>query len=432
MKFIGLFLCRYTLVKREEYTLKYKIINILIHSRKNARILAIALIYPKCFFKFILRKCLYNLDNIKKRKHINERMNLMKTKSIISVIVVALISSIASSVLTFNMMKDKSSDLKAQQNNVKIVNSGETKNQNVYQAVAEKASPSVVGIISETIQESNFFNVKQTVQGSGTGFVVDNRGYILTNAHVVGDGAAKNVKVIYEEGKSTMGDVIWYDTTLDLAVVKVDKKDLVPAELGNSDEVKVGDIAIAIGNPLGTDLMTTVTQGIVSGLNRDVSTENTNMSGLIQTDASINPGNSGGPLLNQEGQVIGINTVKANADNLGFSIPINTAKTIVQKVIEDKNYKKPVLGITGLDVKSYVSYTGQNLGVDNGVVVKSVQSGSVAEKAGIKPGDIVVNIDGKDIKNMGDVSKKMYEYTKDKNFNIQVIRESKKVNLKTS
>lgn len=356
----------------------------------------------------------------------------MKTKSIISVIVVALISSIASSVLTFNMMKDKSSDLKAQQNNVKIVNSGETKNQNVYQAVAEKASPSVVGIISETIQESNFFNVKQTVQGSGTGFVVDKRGYILTNAHVVGDGVAKNVKVIYEEGKSTMGDVIWYDTTLDLAVVKVDKKDLVPAELGNSDEVKVGDIAIAIGNPLGTDLMTTVTQGIVSGLNRDVSTENTNMSGLIQTDASINPGNSGGPLLNQEGQVIGINTVKANADNLGFSIPINTAKTIVQKVIEDKNYKKPVLGITGLDVKSYVSYTGQNLGVDNGVVVKSVQSGSVAEKAGIKPGDIVVNIDGKDIKNMGDVSKKMYEYTKDKNFNIQVIRESKKVNLKTS
>lgn len=399
---------------------------------RNSLILGILLIYPKDFFKFILRKYLYNLLNLKNKKQVNERMNLMKTKTIVSVIVVALISSIASSVLTFNMMKDKTADANSEQNNVKIVNSGETKNQNVYQAVAEKASPSVVGIISETVQESNFFNVKQTVQGSGTGFVVDKRGYILTNAHVVGDGAAKQVKVIYQEGKSTVGDVIWHDTTLDLAVVKVNKKGLVPAELGNSDEVKVGDIAIAIGNPLGTDLMTSVTQGIVSGLNRDVSTENTNMSDLIQTDASINPGNSGGPLLNQEGQVIGINTVKANADNLGFSIPINTAKTLVQKVIENNDYKKPVLGVTGLDVKTYISYTGQDIGVDNGVVVKSVQSGSVAEKAGIKPGDIVVNIDGKDIKNMGDVSEKMYEYTQGKDFKIQVIRDSKKVNLKIS
>lgn len=352
----------------------------------------------------------------------------MKIKSIVSIIVVALISSIAGSVLTFNMMKDRQLDTSAQQN-VKIINSGETKKQNVYQAVAEKATPSVVGIVTETIKQDNFFNVKQAVQGSGTGFVVDKRGYILTNAHVVDDGNAKMVKVIYDGGKTTLGRVVWYDTTIDLAVVKVDVKGLIPAELGNSDDVKVGDIAIAIGNPLGTDLMTSVTQGIISGLNRDVSTENTNMSGLIQTDASINPGNSGGPLLNQEGQVIGINTVKANADNLGFAIPINTAKTIVQKVIKEGGYQKQILGITGIDVKTFVSYTGQDVGVDNGIVVRTVQPGTMAERAGIKPGDIIVEVDGKPIKNMGDLSKIMYGYSKGDKFNIQVIRDGKKVQL---
>ena len=352
----------------------------------------------------------------------------MKIKSIVSIIVVALISSIAGSVLTFNMMKDRQID-DTVKNSVKVVNTGETKKQNVYQAVAEKVTPSVVGIVTETVKEDSFFNVKQKVQGSGTGFVVDKRGYILTNAHVVDDGEAKMVKVIYDGGKTTLGRVAWYDPTIDLAIVKVNVKGLVPAELGNSDNVTVGDIAIAIGNPLGTDLMTSVTQGIISGLNRDVSTENTNMSGLIQTDASINPGNSGGPLLNQDGQVIGINTVKANADNLGFAIPINTAKTIVQKVIKDGAYKKPILGITGMDVKTFVSYTGQDVGVDNGIVVRTVQPGTIAEKAGIKPADIIVNVDGKEIKNMGDLSKIMYSHSSRDKLKIEVIRDGKMVNL---
>lgn len=353
----------------------------------------------------------------------------MRIKTIVSLIVVALISSIAGSVLTFNMMKDKPVDGSAEQKNVKVINTGETKKQNVYQAVAEKASPSVVGIVTETTKTDDFFNVKEAVQGSGTGFVVDKRGYILTNAHVVGDGHVKTVKVIYDEGKTTVGKVLWYDTTLDLAIVKVDVKGLVPAELGDSDKVTVGDIAIAIGNPLGTDLMTSVTQGIISGLNRDVSTENTNMSGLLQTDASINPGNSGGPLLNQEGQVIGINTVKANADNLGFAIPINTAKMIVQKVIEDGTYKKPVLGIRGIDVKTFVSYTGQEVGVENGIIVKDVEANTIASKEGIKPGDIIIKVDGKDIKNMGDLSKIMYSHSSGDKLKIEVIRDGKMVNL---
>lgn len=349
----------------------------------------------------------------------------MKIKTIVGIIVVALISSIAGSVLTFNMMKEKPMDGTVNQQNVKVINTGETKKQNVYQAVAEKASPSVVGIVTETTKTDDFFNVKEAVQGSGTGFVVDKRGYILTNAHVVDDGQAKTVKVIYDAGKTTVGKVLWYDTTLDLAIVKVDVKGLVPAELGNSDDVKVGDIAIAIGNPLGTDLMTSVTQGIISGLNRDVSTENTNMSGLIQTDASINPGNSGGPLLNQDGQVIGINTVKANADNLGFAIPINTAKSIVQRVIQDGSYKKPILGIRGIDVKTFISYTGQEVGVDNGIIVKAVEPNTIASKLGIKAGDIIVKVDNIEIKNMGDLSKIMYSHSNGDKFKIEVIRDGK-------
>ncbi len=353
----------------------------------------------------------------------------MRVKTIVSMIVVALISSIAGSVLTFNMMGGYSSTQGRKEANVKVVNTGESKKQNVYQAVAEKASPSVVGIVTETTKTDDFFNIKEAVQGSGTGFVVDKRGYILTNAHVVGDGQAKTVKVIYDEGKTTTGKVLWYDTTLDLAIVKVDVKGLVPVELGDSDKVVVGDIAIAIGNPLGTDLMSSVTQGIISGLNRDVSTENTNMSGLLQTDASINPGNSGGPLFNQDGQVIGINTAKANADNLGFAIPINTAKMIVEKVIQDGTYKKPILGIRGLDVKTFVSYTGQNVGVDNGIIVKDVVPNTLASKLKIKVGDIIVEVNGKKIKNMGDLSKILYKNPHTDKLKVEVIRDGKKIEL---
>lgn len=344
----------------------------------------------------------------------------------ILVIVVALISSAAGSFVTLKLIDDRRYETKTEETVEprEIISDGSTKNQNVYQAVAEKASPSVVGIVSEAISNESVF-VKQVEQGVGTGFVIDKRGYIMTNSHVVSDGRAETVRVILSDNRDVEGKVIWFDTSLDLAVVKVNVDGLVPAELGNSDRVRVGDIAIAIGNPLGTELLSSVTQGIISGLNRDVSTKTVNMSGLMQTDASINPGNSGGPLLNQEGQVIGINTAKANADNLGFSIPINTAKLIAQKVIEDKNYKKPIIGISGIDVKTYNAYTNSNLSAKHGVVVRYVEPGSSAHLAGLNPGDIIVKIGDADIKYMGDISKKMYTYSKGDKDKIIIIRNGK-------
>lgn len=315
-------------------------------------------------------------------------------------------------------------------NTIKIQSNSTAKSQNIYQAVAQKASPSVVGIISQTVSQDSFFQDSSVKSGSGTGIVVDKRGYILTNSHVVSDGNAQKVDVLFNDKKTQTGKVIWNDVNLDLAIIKVERNDLIPAELADSDDISVGDISIAIGNPLGTDFMYSVTQGIISGLDRDVSIEGGNMSGLIQTDASINPGNSGGPLLNQDGQVIGINTVKANADNLGFAIPINTAKNIVKRVVDEGNYEKAILGIAGIDVQTYETYTGEKIGIDGGVIVGRVQRKSLADKAGIREGDIIIKIGKTPIKNMGDISKKIYSYSKNDKDIILINRNGKELKIK--
>ena len=359
----------------------------------------------------------------------------MKFKTLILIIVVAMVSSFGGAFATLKFSQNntfKNQPTKAT-NTTQIISDGSNKSQNVYQAVAQKASPSVVGIITEAPSSSDLFGEgERTTKSSGTGFVVDKRGYILTNSHVVSDGRTKTVKVLFNDGTTTTGTVVWNDQNLDLAVVKVNKSNLVPAELGDSDQVTVGDIAIAIGNPLGTDFRNSVTQGIISGLNRDVSTQSSNMSGLLQTDASINSGNSGGPLLNQDGQVIGINTAKANADNLGFSIPINTAKAIVEKIVEGKNYTRPTLGISGMDVKTYTAYTGQSPDVNSGIIVRSVSSGSIADKAGLKAGDIITKIGDSEIKTMNDLSKKLYSYSSGSKDTITVYRDGKATDLKIS
>ena len=337
----------------------------------------------------------------------------MKSKFIVTTVIVAIISSVIGSTLTYNFMKSRDN---SNVSNINIIGNNSSKSQNVYQAVAEKASPSVVGIISETTSTDNIFNIPEAIQDSGTGIIVDKRGYILTNAHVVGNGNTNNVKVIYNHGKTTNGKVLYYDNTLDIAVVKIKEKNLVPAELGNSDNVKIGDIAIAIGNPLGTDLMSTVTQGIISGLDRTIQTKNSTMSGLIQTDASINPGNSGGPLLNQNGQVIGINTVKAKADNLGFAIPINEAKIIVENVIKNNGYKAMHFGIRGADVNTL------NTELQNGIYVNTVLKDSMADKLGVEPGDILIKINDKKMNNLGDLKKFLYAYKKGEKITGEVLR----------
>lgn len=352
----------------------------------------------------------------------------LKNKGIGLIVVVAVISSILGSSLTLFALKDKIAS-SSQSSNI-VVSEG-SKSQNVYQAVAKKATPSVVGITTTSVSQDNMFAIPQETQGVGTGIIVDSNGYILTNSHVVSDGDATSVNVLFSDGSDIEGKVIWYDSQMDLAMVKVDKTGLTAADLGDSDEVEVGDISIAIGNPLGLDLQKSVTQGIISGLDRTISTDqSTNMTGLIQTDASINSGNSGGPLLNEKGQVIGINTAKASqGEGLGFAIPINTAKNIINEVIKDGNYEKVALGIKGTDLETYEQAVGQDLTGDSGVYVAEVTSGSSAEKAKMAAGDIIIKLGDTEITSMNDLNKALYNYKTGDKAEITVLRNGREQKL---
>ena len=355
-------------------------------------------------------------------------------RGIAKILITAILGAIIGSAITLYtapiIMGNKQNNV--DNNQQQIVVEGDGKAENIYHAVTEKSMPSVVGITTVTIDRSNIFSLPQELQGVGTGVIVNSNGYILTNSHVVSDGKAVDVSVLFNDGSTTQGKVLWNDPQMDLAVVKVDKTGLGVADLGDSDKVKIGDIAVAIGNPLGLEFQRSVTQGIISGLDRNIQTENASMTGLMQTDASINPGNSGGPLLNSNGEVIGINTAKAaQGEGLGFSIPINIAKPIIDKIIKDGDFEKVILGIKGVDVQTYEAATGEKLQSNEGVYVVEVVNNSTADKAGIKDGDIIKQIEDDNISSMSDLNKVLYKYSLGDKVNITVNRNGNIKNLNT-
>lgn len=305
---------------------------------------------------------------------------------------------------------------------------------NTVSAVAKKAMSSVVGITTIEIQRYAF--AEREVEGVGSGVIVDSNGYILTNSHVVGDGNAKEITVLFENGDKKPGKVLWNDAALDLAIVKVEETGLPVATLGDSDKLEVGEIAVAIGNPLGLEFQRTVTSGIISGLHRSIRVDENNIiEDLIQTDASINPGNSGGPLLNSKGDVIGINTAKIKTgEGLGFSIPINIVKPIIQQVIKEGTYKTVFIGITGVEVNVYERQLGIDLSIDNGVIVIEVAADSPASKAGLRSGDVIVKIDNQKVENMNQLKKTLYKYSQGDKATLEIIRdgEEKKIEVEFS
>ncbi len=278
------------------------------------------------------------------------------------------------------------------------------------QAVAKKATSSVVGITAVQMQREFFWT--RPVEGVGSGVVVNNKGYILTNSHVIGDGEGRDIKVLFENGSELDGDVLWYDSALDLAVVKVNGSGLDTAVLGNSDLMEVGELAVAIGNPLGLDFQRSVTSGVISGLHRSIQIDQYNViEDLIQTDASINPGNSGGPLLNSRGEVIGINTAKVQTgEGLGFAIPINLVKPIVEEIIQEGGFNNVYIGFTGSELEVYERQFGLDLQSDLGVVVIEVVPNSPAANAGLKPQDVITHIDQEPIESMVTLRKLLYKY----------------------
>lgn len=291
--------------------------------------------------------------------------------------------------------------------------------------IVEKSLPSVVGIESEfTVQNpsgSYYYGFGSNMPSSseatstGTGVIITEDGYIVTNAHVIydsqyGAGLSGKISVLVSDGESYDAEVVGYDTDCDIAVLKIDAKNLVPAEFGDSDSLKLGEPVTAIGNPLGFDLMNTVTSGIVSGVNRQIIINDKEMT-LLQTDAAINSGNSGGPLINKYGQVIGINSSKMSAsysetsiEGIGFAIPSNEVSKIVDDLIEYGYVTgRPQLGINCQDVTENIS---KMYDLPMGVYVITVNEGSAAEKADLETGDIIIAVDGEEIRSYSELKAK--------------------------
>lgn len=280
--------------------------------------------------------------------------------------------------------------------------------------VAKSASPGVVGISVLKVDGDSIFDSDLSEKwGVGSGVIVSEDGYILTNHHVAG-GKNKRIIVSLSDGRNVDGVTKWSDPVLDLAVVKIEAKGLTPIPLGDATKLQVGETAIAIGNPLGLQFQRTVTSGIISALNRTIKIETENgvnyMEDLIQTDASINPGNSGGPLLNSRGEVVGINTIKvASAEAIGFAIPINVAIPIINHFIEKGEFIEPYLGVFAYD-KEAVPYLQQNLKLDKGIYVVKVDKNGPAHKNGIREGCIILQVDGIDMHTM--MQLRTYIYSK--------------------
>ena len=247
---------------------------------------------------------------------------------------------------------------------------------------------------------------------TGTGVILSSDGYIVTNAHVVEDAQA--ITVLLTDQRSFDAQLVGSDAVSDLAVLHIEAEDLDPAELGDSDTLRVGDMVVAIGNPLGMELMGTMTDGIISAINRDVVSNGRTMT-LIQTNAAMNSGNSGGPLINCYGQVIGINTMKigtftdkAGVEGIGFAIPSTTVKEIVEQLLEQGYVSgRPTLGITGEGVSPFYQYYYR---MPSGLYISQVDSTSSASLAGIEAGDILISINGTRISSQEDLDFLLYAY----------------------
>lgn len=261
---------------------------------------------------------------------------------------------------------------------------------------------STVGITTSIT--TNFWGYQTTSAASGSGFIISEDGYILTNHHVI--DASSSITVSFYDGTSKTAELIGYDASNDIAVLKVEAENLSPVVLGDSDNMNVGDTVLAIGNPLG-ELTFSLTVGAVSALERDVTTSNGVTMALMQTDCAINSGNSGGALFNLYGEVIGITNAKysssssseASIDNIGFAIPLNNIRSIVEDIIEKGYVSKPYIGVTVADVSEKLL----NYGLPKGASVESVMADSPAQEAGLQVGDIITHVDGNPITGSGDL-----------------------------
>lgn len=279
----------------------------------------------------------------------------------------------------------------------------------------EKVSQSVVGISKIKTKSNSIFSSSNSINelGLGTGIIVSNNGYILSNCHVTGKKSS-TCYITLENGYTYEGSVVWCDSDLDLSITKINATNLPYATIGDSSNLKAGETVYAIGNPIGYEFRKTITSGIISSTNRSIRFEENNnvvyMTDLIQTDASINPGNSGGPLLRSNGEVIGVNTVKiTSAEGIGFAVPVNVVKPVIENFVTNNSFNEVYLGIYAYD-KEVIPYLSSAPNFSSGIYLVHINSDSPAISSGIQVGDIITSIDGKSINNM--IELKEYIYTK--------------------
>ncbi len=267
--------------------------------------------------------------------------------------------------------------------------------QNRITETAEKARESVVSINSTQLIR-NGYSISP-VRGAGSGFIIDSSGYIITNNHVVEN--SEDIEITLYNGETFYGKVVGTDKQTDLAVLKIERSDLHPLKFGNSEEAKVGQMVIAIGNAMGLPGGHTISFGVIGAKNRPMPWANFVLEGLIQTDAAVNPGNSGGPLMDLYGNVLGVNTaIIPYAQGIGFSIPSNTVKQVFNDIISYGTVKRKYLGISGINADEYFSRENKH-----GVLVVDLDAYGPAHEAGIRPGDIIISIDNSKIENMKDL-----------------------------
>ncbi|MDR0978450.1 MAG: trypsin-like peptidase domain-containing protein [Lachnospiraceae bacterium] len=288
---------------------------------------------------------------------------------------------------------------------------------------ANKVLPSIVGInVEYNITSNSFYRGMQgqisTATASGSGIIISEDGYILTNNHIINSSdsssyysvsEATSVKVkLYNDETEYEAKIIGTDIQTDLAVIKIEKTDLTPAEIGDSSICKVGEFVLAVGNPLG--MQNSVSSGIISAVNRKVKADDGTEYVLIQTDSAINSGNSGGALVNSKGQIIGVNTLKmfgSGIEGMGFAIPINDTIDIYKQLIESGKISRPYVGIEAIDLNEE---TAKKYNLVKGIYIKTIEAFSASEKAGLEVGDVIISVDGKDIKTMDELNK--YKSTK--------------------
>ena len=364
----------------------------------------------------------YSNDNNKNYK----KKRGMAGKVIAMVISCSMLGGITGSGLTYLMMKDNNSSTNQTQQGV--INKLDATDVNFKKQDAlsiteafQKVAPAVVTVSTKGLVNFNGF-FQQEVEGIGSGFIINEDGYILTNYHVI--KGANEVSVTLSDNTNVSARVVNYDENQDVAMLKITDDNVnIPAvaELGDSNELQQGEEVIAIGTPLSTDLSQTVTNGIVSALNRNVQTESGVTLNLIQTNASINPGNSGGPLVNTRGQVIGINTMKMSGENtegIGFAIPINDVSDKIESL------SKPILNL-GISIRIVDENLAKRLNMEQGLYVVEVNEFSPAEKAGLKAGDLIVKVDNQRIKTFDELKETKNSKNEGDTIKLEVIRDGK-------